>query len=94
MVGDITYIPTWEDAGSYPYGVAADPAAHIVYVTNSGSGSVSVIDEATDTVTATIHVGSRPYGMALDPAARTAYVANSGSGTVSVIQMCGCHRRR
>ena len=81
-------------AGAEPFGVAADPAVRTVYVTNYGSGSVSVIDEATNTVTATVPVGSGTSGVAVDSAARTAYVANSGSGTVSVIQMCGCHRRR
>ena len=56
----------------------------------------SVIDAATDTVTATVPVGPDPDGVAVDPAARTAYVANggSGTGTVSVIQMCGCHPQR
>ena len=79
--------------GSGPYGVAVDPAAGTVYATNNYAGTVSVVDEATNTVTATVPVGSGPYGMAVDPAAHTAYVANSNSGTVSVIQMCGCHRR-
>ena len=46
---------------------------------------MSVIDEATNTVTATIPVGSDPYGVAVDPAARTVYVANYGDDTVSVI---------
>jgi YVTN family beta-propeller protein len=61
-----------------------DPAAHTAYVANGGSGTVSVIDEATGTVTATIAVGSGPDGVAVDPAAHTAYVTNL-AGTVSVI---------
>jgi YVTN family beta-propeller protein len=64
--------------------VAVDPAAGTVYVTNYG-GTVSVIDAATNTVTATIAVGTDPQGVAVDPAAGTVYVANSGAGTVSVI---------
>ena len=48
--------------GSSPYGVAVDPAAHTVYVTNDGGGTVSVIDEATDAVTHTIPVGSGAFG--------------------------------
>jgi len=48
--------------GSYPYGVAVDPAAGTVYVANAGAGTVSVIDAATNTVTATIAVGSAPRG--------------------------------
>jgi len=45
---------------------------------------VSVIDEATGAVTATIPLGSGSDAVAVDPATRTAYVANF-SGTVSVI---------
>jgi YVTN family beta-propeller protein len=71
--------------GSGPNGLAVGPAAGTVYVANATSGTVSVIDEATDAVTATIAVGSGPSGVAVDPAAGTVYVANSGAGTVSVI---------
>ena len=66
--------------GSDPYGVAVDPAAHTVYVTNDGDGTVSVIDAATRAVTATIPVGNGPDGVAVDPATHAAYVTN-GSET-------------
>jgi DNA-binding beta-propeller fold protein YncE len=46
---------------------------------------VSVIDAATNAVTATVPVGSDPFGVAADPGAGTVYVANSGDNTVSVI---------
>jgi YVTN family beta-propeller protein len=68
-----------------PVGVAVDAAAHTVYVTNLGDNTVSVINEATNTVTGTIPVGSGPYGVAVDPAARTVYVTNNSDNTVSVI---------
>ena len=42
--------------------MAVDPAARAAYVTNNGADTVSVIDEATDTVTATIPVGRTPDG--------------------------------
>jgi YVTN family beta-propeller protein len=71
--------------GSNPYGVAVDQTTDTVYVANYGSGTVSVIDGATDTVTATIMVGSAPVGLAVDGATDTVYVANAGSGAVSVI---------
>jgi YVTN family beta-propeller protein len=71
--------------GNYPHGVAADPAAGTVYVTNAEDGTVSVIDTATGTVTATIGVGSGPDGVAVDPATGTVYVANEFDKTVSVI---------
>ena len=38
------------------------PARELAYVTNEGSGEVTVIDTATDSVVATIPVGTRPRG--------------------------------
>jgi YVTN family beta-propeller protein len=73
--------------GTEPYGVAVDPAAGTVYVTNqfSNTDTVSVIDAATSTVTATIPVGgTEPTGVAVDPGAGTVYVT-SVRATVSVI---------
>ncbi|MFE9889229.1 Ig-like domain repeat protein, partial [Streptomyces scopuliridis] len=55
------------------------------YVTNSGGNSISVIDTATNTVTATIPVGSTPLGVAITPDGLRAYVINSGGNSVSVI---------
>jgi YVTN family beta-propeller protein len=75
--------------GNGPDGVAADPGAGTVYVTNSGDNTVSVIDVATGTVTATIPVGNEPVGVAADPATHTAYVANYADGTVSMISAAG-----
>src|SRR5262249_44039721 len=52
-------------------------------------GTVSVIDTASNTVTATIPVGIIPYGVAVTPDGSTVYVANEDpathAGTVSVI---------
>jgi len=60
-------------------------AKQFAYVTNSGSSSVSVIDTATNTVTATVGVGGRPVAVAITPNGARAYVANSNSNSVSVI---------
>ncbi len=60
-------------------------AAPNAYVANSGSGTVSVIDTATDAVVATVTVGTSPDGVAVSPDGSRVYVANLGSGTVSVI---------
>ena len=47
------------DVGNYPYGVAVSPDGKKVYVTNYvNSNTVSVIDTATNTVTATVTVGN------------------------------------
>jgi len=46
------------DGGHEPLGVAVSPNGLFAYVTNSGSGTVSVINTATNAVTATVTVGT------------------------------------
>jgi YVTN family beta-propeller protein len=60
-------------------------AAPFAYVTNSGSESVSVIDTANNTITATVNVGSEPWEVAGTSDGTKVFVANSGSDTISVI---------
>jgi len=50
----------------------------------SYDGIVSVIDAATNTVTATVPVESTPHGVAFNPDGTKVYVANSASSTVSL----------
>jgi YVTN family beta-propeller protein len=56
-----------------------------LYVTNTGSNNVSVIDTASNMVIATVAVGSSPVGVSFTPDGARAYVANFNSGNVSVI---------
>ena len=72
--------------GSTPSGVGVNAATNTAYVANALSGTVSVIDGATNAVTATVAVGSFPLGVGVNAATNTAYVANALSGTVSVIE--------
>jgi YVTN family beta-propeller protein len=67
--------------------VAVSPDGSTVYVTNTFSlpNTVSVIDTATNTVSATIPVGRPSLGVAVTPDGSTVYVANVDAGTVSVI---------
>jgi YVTN family beta-propeller protein len=58
------------------------PDGKYVYVTDVGSGNVSVIDTASNAVAATIRVGGGPVGIAVTPDGKYVYVAN---GSVSVI---------
>src|SRR5256714_15343005 len=58
-------------------------AAPFAYITNNGSNNVSVLDTASNTVTATVAVGSFPTGVAVNPAGTRVYVANIGSNAVS-----------
>src|SRR5262245_7172177 len=64
---------------------AAAQAAPFAYITNFNSASVSVIDTATNTVTATVAVGSHPRGVAVTPDGSRVYITNRDSNTVSVI---------
>ncbi len=44
--------------GASPFALAVDPVTSRIYVANTASNTVSVIDGATDTVTATVSVGA------------------------------------
>lgn len=52
---------------------------------NFGSGTVSAIATATNTVAATITTGAGPVNAAIDSTGATAYVTNRTANTVSVI---------
>nr|WP_068498698.1 S-layer homology domain-containing protein [Paenibacillus kribbensis] len=71
--------------GSEPNSAAFNPNGTQVFVTNRASGTVSVINPATDTVVGTITVGSQPHGVAFNSDGSKAYVANMSGNTLSVI---------
>ncbi|MGW4464035.1 YVTN family beta-propeller repeat protein [Micromonospora sp. NPDC004704] len=71
--------------GTYPTGVAVNPAGTRLYVANGRDRTVSVVDLATHATIATIPVGTDPEGVTLNPTGTRLYVANSYSGTISVI---------
>jgi serine/threonine-protein kinase len=77
--------PTLIYVGRFPVEVAVSPDGRHAYVTNNNSGSVSVIDTDSDSVTATVTVGTAPSGIAVAPDGRHAYATNQASGSVSVI---------
>lgn len=58
-----------------------------MYVANYFSNDVSVIDTATNAVTATIAVGQYPWEVALQQGGDHLYVSNSGSSNVSVVAL-------
>ncbi|MDY9927291.1 PKD domain-containing protein, partial [Methanosarcina sp.] len=64
---------------------SASPMVPYAYITNYGSNTVSVIDTASNTVTATVNVGYGPLGVAVNSDGTKIYVANRGSTTVSII---------
>jgi YVTN family beta-propeller protein len=56
------------------------------YITNSGDGTVSVIDTATNRVIdPPIPVGRSPVGVAVTPNANKVFVANQFDNTMSVM---------
>jgi len=57
----------------------------LVYVTNTDSDCVTLIDRQHDVVVATIAVGKAPIGIVATSDERKLYVANSGSDAISVI---------
>ena len=69
--------------------MSVDPITHRLYVTNSGSDTVSVIDASTNKRIIDINVGKNPTNLAIDSSSgglnSLIFVANSGSDTVSVI---------
>jgi YVTN family beta-propeller protein len=66
-------------------GVAVTPDGARVYVTNFFASIVSVIDTATNTISATIPVGIFPNGVVVTPDGTKVYVANDFGNTVPVI---------
>ena len=67
--------------------VAVNPATHKVYVTNDSTtaGVLSVLNESTNSIAATVPVGKRPTGVAVDTSTNVIYVSNRSDNTVSII---------
>jgi len=63
----------------------AEITSTLVYVTNTDSDCVTLIDRQRDMVVATIAVGKAPIGIVATTDGHKLYVANSGSDTISVI---------
>lgn len=78
-------VTTTIPVGSWPEGIALNPAYDTIYVADVTGNAVWVINGATDTVTATVSVGQVPWGAAFDPVTGSVYVSNAGGNTVSVI---------
>ncbi len=72
-------------AGQFPNAVAVNPVTNKIYIANSGSNNVTVVDGATNTFTTVndTHATS-PVAIAVNSLTNMVYVANSGSNNVSV----------
>jgi len=74
------------NVGSGPVSVTALPNGLSVYVANSISNDVSVVNSNNLSVVATVPVGQSPVFIASEPTSTKVYTANAGSGTVGIIQ--------
>ena len=69
-----------------PDGIAISPDGTKLYVCNYAyTGSLSVINTASNTIVAFLNIGQYPAGIAVTPDGTKVYVANRGSNTISVI---------
>ena len=90
-IDQLTSLSSLIPVGDNPRGQAVNTSTQKIYVANSASSTVSVIDgnqanPTFNTVIATILVGARPYDITVDELLNTVYVTNPGDGTVSVIE--------
>jgi YVTN family beta-propeller protein len=82
-----TNVATTIPVGNLPVAVGITPDQTKALAVNYGDGTVSVIDTATNLVTATIPVGLNPNAIAITPDGTEAYIVNSQANTVSVIDI-------
>ncbi len=79
--------PQGKDTNPYPAGLAISADNNNLYVADNLADSMSIVDLAKGTVTATIPVGHNPYTVMLSKDQKYAYVSNWGDVTVSVIDL-------
>jgi YVTN family beta-propeller protein len=85
--------------GLHPSGMAWDEAGHRLYVTNSNSDSVSIVDTASNRLLDTIPLqpfsrkvaGVSPEAAALSPDHKRLYVACAGINAVAVLDVAAPH---
>jgi YVTN family beta-propeller protein len=78
--------------GHLPQALAVDSKRHRVFVANTHSNDVTVIDGSTDRALATIAGGLNPYAVAVDPESGDAYVANYGPHAVTKLDLSNLHQ--
>ncbi len=70
---------------THHHGITITPDGKMLYITNCLNGTVSLIDIASNTITAGVTVGDTPCRLTVTPDGTNVYVANWGSNSVSVI---------
>lgn len=74
-------------ANPFPMGLSISPDAKTLYVANNLANTVSIVDIASKTVTATVAVGTYPYTTLVSADGKTLYVSNWGDATISAIDL-------
>src|SRR6185437_3592848 len=85
--------------GLQPQFLALDASAHTLYVANTNSDTVSVIDthacnaavHRACRVRGTVHVGPAPFAVAVDDRTHSVYVSDLGAPKVAVIDGRTCN---
>jgi YVTN family beta-propeller protein len=71
--------------GDSPHMVTLGPGGETAWTSNSGSGSISVVNLESGTVEAVVPIGQNPQGSTLSADGTRVYVTNMGSNSISVI---------
>jgi len=77
--------PSTERPTAWPIALAVNADTKRVYVANQYLSTISVIDEETNAIVATVAVGERPASVAVNPNTNRIYVAMAATSDVSVI---------
>jgi YVTN family beta-propeller protein len=74
-------------AGRTPSAMAVSEARNLLFVTNPGSGDLTILDIDTRHLSASVHVGEDPGDVLLTPDGEYALVVDRVSGNVSVVRI-------
>ena len=74
-------------AGRTPYGMAVSERRNLLFVTNPGSGDLTILDIETRGLSASVHIGETPGDILLTPDGEYALVLDQHSGNVSVVRI-------
>ena len=81
-------LKAWDTAQEVSHMVVATPDERKLYVANIRSGSVTVIDRASDVVKS-LPTGDGAEGIDISPDGREVWVTNRGANTISVVSVAG-----
>jgi YVTN family beta-propeller protein len=75
------------DVADLPRALQLSPDGKLIYITNFGDGTLSVVDTITNSVTTTVDVPGYPETVAVSPDGERIYVGDYWSGAFAVISV-------